>query len=80
MPSYHLSLNQALEAGTVALPLNTQLIQGAQALFGFKTKLRFGRLTATAVLSQQRSKKESLVLENGVQTQRFEIHADKYDA
>lgn len=71
---------QALEAGTVALPLNTQLIQGAQALFGFKTKLRFGRLTATAVLSQQRSKKESLVLENGVQTQRFEIHADKYDA
>lgn len=70
---------QEVAAGTVSLPLNTQLITGAQALFGFKTKLRFGRFTISALLSQQKSKKESIVLENGVQLQRFELTADRYD-
>lgn len=70
---------QLIEAGSVSLPLKTQLITGSQALFGIKTKLRFGRLTMTSVISQQKSKKESIVLENGVQTQRFQIDADNYD-
>ncbi len=70
---------QELAAGTVSLPLNTQLITGAQALFGFKTKLRFGRFTVSALMSQQKSKKESITLDNGVQLQKFEIAADKYD-
>ena len=70
---------QELAAGTVSLPLNTQLITGAQALFGFKTKLRFGRFTVSALMSQQKSKKESVTLDNGVQIQKFELAADKYD-
>ena len=70
---------QEVAAGTVSLPLNTQLITGAQALFGFKTKLRFGRFTVSALLSQQKSKKESITLDNGVQVQKFELAADKYD-
>jgi hypothetical protein len=45
---------QKLEAGNVSLPLQGQLIQGSQSLFGLKTELRFGRLTATAIFSQEK--------------------------
>ena len=71
---------QLIEAGNVSLPLNTQLITGAQSLFGIKTQLRFGRLTMTSILSQQRSEKQSIVVENGAQTQQFAIKADQYEA
>jgi cell surface protein SprA len=33
---------QKIEAGTVSMPLPTSLITGSQALFGVKTKLKFG--------------------------------------
>ncbi|HRW21477.1 MAG TPA: cell surface protein SprA, partial [Bacteroidales bacterium] len=36
---------QKIEAGNVTLPLSGTLITGSQSLFGFKTELKFGRLT-----------------------------------
>ena len=70
---------QNLEAGNVSFALPTTLIQGSSSLFGLKSKLKFGRLTVTSVLSQQRSKRENIVIEGGAQLREFEIKADKYD-
>lgn len=71
---------QELKAGNVDFPLPTQLIPGSQSLFGFKTKLKFGRLTVTSVISQQKSKTRQITIENGAQLQEFEVFADQYDA
>ncbi|MBL0309547.1 MAG: cell surface protein SprA [Bacteroidetes bacterium] len=70
---------KVIEAGNVSLPLNTRLITGSQALFGVKAQLQFGRLTWTSIISQQKSKKETMVIENGAQRQNFEIRSDQYD-
>lgn len=70
---------KVVEAGNVSLPLQTRLITGSQTLFGIKTQLQFGRLTWTTVLSQQKSKKETVLIENGAQKQNFEIRADQYE-
>jgi cell surface protein SprA len=68
-----------IELGNVSLPLTSRLITGSQALFGLKTRLQFGRLFWTSVISQQKSKRETLTIENGTQRQLFEIRADQYD-
>ncbi len=70
---------KVIEAGNVSLPLQTRLITGSQTLFGVKTQLQFGRLTWTTVLSQQKSKKETVLIENGAQKQNFEIRSDQYE-
>jgi len=70
---------QKIEAGNVDFPLSTSLINGNQSLFGAKTKLQFGRMTITSVFSQQKSKSESITIENGAQTQEFEVKIDQYD-
>ncbi len=70
---------QLLEAGNVSFPLNSQLIQGSQSLFGIKSKLKFGRLTVTSVVSQQQSKRENITIQGGAQMRDFEIKADQYD-
>ncbi len=69
-----------LEAGNVSLPLNNSLITGSQSLFGLKTQLQFGRLTATTVFSQQKGKRSEIETRGGAQTQEFEIKADEYEA
>jgi len=68
-----------IEAGNVSMSLPTRLIQGSQSLFGFKTTLQFGRLTWTSLLSQQRSRRETVVIESGAQRQNFEVKADQYE-
>ncbi len=70
---------KVIEAGNVSLPLQTRLISGSQTLFGLKTQLQFGRLTWTTVISQQKSKKETMLIENGAQKQNFEIRSDQYE-
>lgn len=70
---------KVIEAGNVNLPLQTRLITGSQTLFGLKTQFQFGRLTWTSVLSQQKAKKETVVIESGSQRQNFEVRADQYD-
>ncbi len=70
---------KSVEAGNVSLPLSGSLITGSQSLFGVKAKLQFGRLTMTSVVSQQKSKAENITIQNGAQTQEFEVPADQYD-
>jgi cell surface protein SprA len=68
-----------IEAGNVSLPLRSQLISGAQSLFGLKTELQFGRLRITALASQKNSDQETITVQGGAQEQFFEIRADDYD-
>ncbi len=68
-----------IEAGNVSFPLKSNLINGVQSLFGLKTQLQFGRLWVTGVVSQQKSKRQSLTVQGGSQTQQFSIKADDYE-
>lgn len=68
-----------IEAGNISFPLRSSLITGVQSLFGLKTQLQFGRLWVTGVVSQQKSKRNSLTLQGGSQTQTFGIKADEYE-
>ena len=68
-----------IEAGNVSMTTGSSLIRGGSALFGIKTKLQFGRLTATALVSQQNSETQTVNTRGGAQTTEFYITADKYD-
>ncbi len=68
-----------IEAGNISFPLKSNLISGVQSLFGLKTKLQFGKLWVTAVLSQQKSQRKSLTVQGGAQSQQIAIKADNYD-
>ena len=70
---------QLIEAGDVNMPLSTNLIRGTESLFGIKTKLRFGRVTVTALYSQQKSETKNIVVQGNAQTQKFNIRADEYE-
>lgn len=68
-----------IEAGNISFPLQSTLINGVQSLFGLKSQLQFGKLWVTGVVSQQKSRRQSLVVQGGAQTQNFGIKADDYD-
>jgi len=68
-----------IEAGNVSMTTGSSLIHGSAALFGIKTKLQFGKLTATALVSQQKSESQTVNSKGGSQTTEFSISADKYD-
>ncbi len=70
---------QNIEAGNVSLPLRSNLIQGVQNLFGFKTGLKFGHLNVTLLAAQQRSRQNNLTLQGGSQVQQFVKPIDEYD-
>ncbi len=67
------------QAGTVNFTTKSTLIPGAQALFGIKTQLQFGKLFVTGVLANQRSQQQSLGLQGGTAAQSFSVKADEYD-
>ena len=69
-----------IEAGNVSMTTGSSLILGSTALFGIKSTLQFGRLTATALVSQQNSETRSINTRGGVQTTAFSLNADEYDA
>ena len=71
---------KSIEAGNVSMTTGSSLIRGGTALFGFKTKLQFGKLTLTGLLSQQNSESKTVNTSGGVQTQKFSIKVDNYDA
>jgi cell surface protein SprA len=71
---------QKIEAGTVSMPLNTTLISGSQALFGVKTKLKFGRLDITSIFSQQRSQSKNITITNGSQQGNISLTPADYEA
>lgn len=70
---------KSIEAGNVSMTTGSSLIRGASALFGVKTKLQFGRLTVTGLVSQQNSESKTVSSKGGVQTTKFSINADQYD-
>ena len=76
---YEDEIIKKIEAGNVSMPLNTSLITGSQSLFGVKTQLQFGRLSATVLFSQQRGKKQEVNVQGGAQTSYFNVSADNYE-
>lgn len=77
---YEDEIIKKIEAGNVSLPLTGTLITGSQSLFGVKTQLQFGKLTATAIFSQQKGQKKEITSKGGAQTTPFEINGDNYEA
>ena len=71
---------QRIEFGNVSMPLEGTLIQGSSTLFGVKTDLKFGKLTATAVLSQQKGETRTIEVNAGAVTNEFRIQASDYEA
>jgi cell surface protein SprA len=70
---------QAIEVGRVSMPLNSSLMTGPQNLFGFKTKLQFGRMSVTSVIARQDGKVDELKISGGGQGRNFEIKGDLYE-
>lgn len=64
----------------MSMTTGSSLIRGSAALFGIKTKLQFGKLTLTALVSQQNSESKTVNSTGGVQTTPFSVKADEYDA
>ncbi len=71
---------KSIEAGNVSMTTGSSLIRGSTALFGIKTKLQFGKLTLTGLISQQNSESQTVNTQGGVQTTKFAVNADDYDA
>jgi cell surface protein SprA len=71
---------QKIEAGNITLPLPGSLITGSQSLFGLKTDLQFGKLSVTAVASQQKGQTSTIEIKGGSQINEFELSGDEYDA
>lgn len=70
---------QLFEAADISFPLNTTLIHGSQQLFGFHTKLKFGKLTIDAVASEKETSTENMQVQGGASSREFEIRADEYE-
>ncbi|MFV0249221.1 MAG: cell surface protein SprA [Tenacibaculum sp.] len=70
---------QAIEAGNINMPIKNALINGAQALFGIKTELQFGKTRVTAAFSQQNSQSKTVVAEGGATIEEFELRTSDYD-
>ena len=76
---YEEDIIKKIEIGNVSMPVTNSLMSGAQSLFGFKTELQFGKLYVTTIFSQQRSRQESLVIENGTENTPFDVWSSDYD-
>ena len=71
---------QRIEFGNVSMPLEGNLINGSTTLFGVKTDLKFGKLTATAVLSQQKGETKTIEINAGSVSSDFSIQSSDYEA
>ncbi|HWR33236.1 MAG TPA: cell surface protein SprA [Chitinophagaceae bacterium] len=67
------------QAGNTNFASKGTLIPGAQALFGIKTQLQFGKLFITTVLANQQSQRQTMGLQGGSASQSFTVKADEYD-
>lgn len=70
---------KSIEAGNVSMTTGSSLIRGSTALFGIKAQLQFGKLTTTALVSQQNSESKTVNTKGGVQSTEFTVNADEYD-
>lgn len=70
---------QNIEVGNISMPLNTNLITGAQSLFGVRTDLRFGRTDVSMVFSEQRSEAKNITVQGGGVLSEYKVFAEDYD-
>ena len=70
---------QLLEVADISFPLQTTLIQGSQQLMGVHAKMKFGKLTVDAVVSEKETSTENLQVKGGASSHEFEIRADEYE-
>jgi cell surface protein SprA len=70
---------KSIEAGNMSFAMKGRLIQGAQALFGLKTELQFGKLTVTGVVANQKSQRQSQNFQGGASVIQFDRKLDDYE-
>ena len=70
---------QNIDIGNVSMPINSNLIQGAQSLFGVRADLKFGKTTISAVFSEQRSQSNNITTQGGEALKDFDIFALDYE-
>ncbi len=70
---------QKIDAGNINLPIKNSLINGAQALFGVRADLQFGKTTIRTAFSQQNSQSKTVVAEGGAVIEPFELRVTDYD-
>lgn len=70
---------RSIQAGNVSMQLNSSLISGSTALFGLRTDLQFGKLSISAIASQQESETKTVSSRGGAQTTKYEVNIDNYD-
>jgi len=70
---------QNLEAGNVSMTTGNSLISGGASLFGVKSKLKFGKLSVTALLAKQESTSKTVSSKGGVTKRNYEILPTEYD-
>ncbi|MEK9612591.1 MAG: cell surface protein SprA, partial [Flavobacteriaceae bacterium] len=70
---------QNIDIGNISMPINSNLIQGAQSLFGVRADLKFGNTTLSGVFSEQRSQSQNITTQGGGKLQEFNIYALDYE-
>ena len=56
---------QNIDIGNISMPINSNLIQGAQSLFGVRADLKFGKTTVSGIFSEQRSQSQNITTQGG---------------
>ena len=70
---------QNIDIGNISMPINSNLIQGAQSLFGVRADLKFGNTTISGVFSEQRSQSQNITTQGGGKLQEFSLYALDYE-
>jgi cell surface protein SprA len=70
---------QNIDIGNISMPINSNLIQGAQSLFGVRADLKFGKTTVSGIFSEQRSQSQNIIAQGGGKIENFEIFALDYE-
>ncbi|MDA9642894.1 cell surface protein SprA, partial [bacterium] len=70
---------QNIDIGNISMPLNSNLIQGAQSLFGVRADLKFGNTTISGIFSEQRSQSQNITSQGGGKLEDFSLFALDYE-
>jgi len=76
---YEDEILQKVEAGNVYMETPSQLINGGQSLFGFKSRFQFGNLSLTTIASKQEGQSNTLSIEGGSEQTEFDLKPTDYD-
>ena len=70
---------QNIDIGNISMPINSNLIQGAQSLFGVRADLKFGKTEVSGIFSEQRSQSQNITTQGGGTIQEFSVFALDYE-